>query len=266
MGKKGQIYIIAAIILSAVIFAIVSVTNLARQEQFRGDFEKLSQNYEREGSRIINLAVKERTDATGRFGNFTYLFTSYSKTQNPKFGLVYVLDHQGKVTIGNYLKESVAIDTGTEPKLEIPGCFENVEASVAFGKLSVNFGVNDPSIGACIQTVDEPASKKLYVEIENQWYPFELVADKPQLMIVSRMQQEEQKKVFVGGEGFVKEEDHCKDLSSNRCGEFKSCEGNYQNLNSPAGSQTLEHSCTKKSDNIAEKLKGDTDEKNTKKE
>jgi hypothetical protein len=59
----------------------------------------------------------------------------------------------------------------------------------------------------------EPPSKKLFVSIGEALYPFELVSGKPQLMVVSQMEQAEQRKVFVGGEGFVKRaENYCTEI------------------------------------------------------
>jgi len=217
MNKKGQIYIIAAILLSVVIFALASVTNVAKQEKFKGDFEKLSANYETEGSKLINTVVNTGDDVGARFGNFTYAFTSYSKTQNPQFGLIYVLDYGGRVYLGNYLKEDIYIDAGTGMPFVLEGCFEKVGASVTFGALTATFDTGKSEITKCVKEIPEPSSKKVYVAIKNSWYPFRLIEGKPTMMVVSQMEQQEQRKVFVGGEGFVKEEDHCESFNSYEC-------------------------------------------------
>ncbi|MFH1332086.1 MAG: hypothetical protein ABIH63_02260 [archaeon] len=217
MNKKGQIYIIAAILLSVVIFALASVTNIAKQEKFKGDFEKLSSNYETEGSKLINTVVNTGEDVGARFGNFTYAFTSYSKTQNPQFGLIYVLDYGGRVYLGNYLKEDIYIDASGGPPFALEGCFEKVGASVTFGALTATFDTGKEEITKCVKEIPEPSSKKVYIAIKNSWYPFKLIEGKPTMMVVSQMEQEEQRKVFVGGEGFVKEEDHCASFNLDKC-------------------------------------------------
>jgi hypothetical protein len=222
MDKKGQIYIIAAILLSVVIFALASVTNAAKQDKFKGDFEKLSKNYETEGAKLINTVVNTKEDVGSRFGNFTYAFTSYSKTQNSQFGLIYVLDYNGRVYIGDYLNQDVYVDYGGPELMNLTGCFGAVGASVSFGDLTAKFdsSVNYINLAECVKDVPSPTDKKIYLLIKNSWYPFQLVSGKPQMMVVSQMEQAEQRKVFVGGEGFVREEtNYCEQLQTRTNGE-----------------------------------------------
>lgn len=214
MRKKGQIYLIAAIILAAVIFVMTSVLNIAKQDKFRGDFEKLSQNYDVEGARLVNTVIQAGEDVGGRFGNFTYIFTGYSKTQNSQFGLIYVLGYKGMVYIGNYLPEDiyvVYVAGANEEQVNLTGCFDAVGASVSFGPLTRSFESVVPEInmGDCVKEIEEPSDKMLHVAIGSSWYPFKVIEGKPQLMVVSKMEQEGQRKVFVGGEGFVQEENYC---------------------------------------------------------
>ncbi len=220
MDKKGQVYIIAAILLSVVIFAMASVSNVAKQEKFKGDFEKLSKNYETEGSRLINTIINTKSNVGEVFKEFTYAFTAYSKTQNPQFGLIYVLDYNGTVHIGNYLKDKITIayiENGNPRFMNLDGCFGSVQSSVAFGTLASTFTTTVPGIVQCVSSINETKDYMVYVIIKNSWYPFKLTPNKPQLMIVSRMEQEEQRKVFIGGEGFAKEGNICKELTPNEC-------------------------------------------------
>lgn len=226
MDKKGQVYIIAAILLSVVLFAMASVTNAAKQEKFKGDFEKLSNNYENEGTRLVNTIINTGEDVGARFGNFTYAFTSYSKTQNWQFGLIYVLDYNGRVHIGDYLADSIDvgyIEGGTPKTITLSGCFKAVGSSITFESLTKEFTSVDPGLNLanCVKDIAEPADKKVHIAIKNSWYPFKLVPGKPQLMIVSQMEQEEQRKVFVRGEGFLRGADFCTELNQEQCKNLK---------------------------------------------
>lgn len=236
MQKKGQIYLIGAILLIVVIFAVATVTNIAKQERFKGDFEKLSQNYEMEGSKLINTVINKETDVAGVFGNFTYAFTAYSKTQNPQFELIYVLDYNGSVNIGNYLSEPITIDDGRlagyNDPISLAGCFEFVSASVSFGSLTASFTpLAGRALSECMATIPEPSNMMVYVSIKNQWYPFKIVPGKPQLMMVSKMEQAEQRKVFIGGAGFVREQNYCETLDRTTCQimqKYKVCKWDQQ--------------------------------------
>ena len=57
MNKKGQIYILAALILSIVVFSLSQTINKFQQEELEEDFEKLSDNYELESSKLINSLI-----------------------------------------------------------------------------------------------------------------------------------------------------------------------------------------------------------------
>jgi hypothetical protein len=219
MNKKGQIYIIAAILLSVVIFAIATVTNVAKQEKFKGDFEKLSNNYELEGAKLINTIANTQGDVGSKFGKFTYDFTAYSKTQNPQFGVIYVLDYNNTVYVGNYMTGEVYVDSGSPTLTNLQGCFGKVGASVSFGALSATFDTTPFELDKCVKNMSEPPLKKIYMLIGDAWYPFQLVSGKAQLMVVSQMEQAEQRKVFIGGEGFIKEtEAYCEMLNDQSYG------------------------------------------------
>ncbi|MEM4245401.1 MAG: hypothetical protein QXR60_04330, partial [Candidatus Nanoarchaeia archaeon] len=201
-------------------------SNVAKQEKFKGDFEKLSTNYETEGTRLINTIINTEGNVSDRFKEFTYAFTAYSKTQNPQFGLIYVLDYNGTVHIGNYLKDEITVayfESESNPQfIGLTGCFDSVQSSVSFGALTNTFTTPITDINLCVKEINEPYSKPnkpkfVHIIIKNSWYPFELIQNKPQLMMVSRMEQEEQRKVFIGGEGFAKEGNMCKELTKQLC-------------------------------------------------
>ena len=45
LNKKGQIYLLAALILGFVIYGLSTVVNKSEQQKIEGDFERLSDNY-----------------------------------------------------------------------------------------------------------------------------------------------------------------------------------------------------------------------------
>ena len=57
MNKRGQVYILAALIISVVIFILALRPNVIIQEKIEDDFEKLSGNYEYESTRFINSLI-----------------------------------------------------------------------------------------------------------------------------------------------------------------------------------------------------------------
>ena len=207
MNKKGQIYILAALILSIIIFSLSQTINKFKQEELEEDFEKLSVNYENEGSKLINSLINTNSNLSDQFYKFTLLFTSYSKAQNPDFGLIYSLDYGGNIQIGNFLDKKIIVDNGTEivqSLNELNGCYDKISAVITFQGLSFDAGIDLKEVQEC--TLIVPSTSKIWIQIGEFWYSFEIIKDKPQIMIVSRSEALEQRQVFIGGEGFIEEE------------------------------------------------------------
>lgn len=210
MDKRGQIYLLIALVMSVVIFGLVTVTNQANQESMNSDFEKLSQNYASESAKLVNSMMAVDPSTIGDdFKKFSFLFTSYSKTQSPDFGLIYAFQYGGKLYLGNYLKSDIEIDCDTCPDVgyprPVPGCYGEIPASVGFDGLSVKVqGVYTSIIEQC--SMEEGAFKggkvpaSLYVKIEDVPYTFTLKKDQPQIIMVSWESKGNQRKVFTEGE------------------------------------------------------------------
>ncbi|RME54331.1 hypothetical protein D6777_04195 [Candidatus Woesearchaeota archaeon] len=208
MNKRGQIYILVALVLSIVVFGLVSVNNKAQQKSLQSNFEKLSANYAQESARFVNSLIGTEEDLTKRFTEFTRLFTAYSKTQSPDFGLIYVFNYNGKLYVGNYLDENIKIGSGcvdAEAKCEMLGCYSKINANVGFDGLDVEFQVPNEELEDCNQELTDanfPAGVPLEVQITigDVPYTFKLKKDQPEIVMVSWENLDEQRKVYTSGE------------------------------------------------------------------
>ena len=215
MNKKGQVYILAAMLLSVVLYGLSAVPNFSVQQQFKGDFEKLSNNYEIEGSKLVNSVLSSGGDITESFTNFTVFFMSYSKSQTPNFGVIASLSYKNSIRIGNYLKKPVLIDIGDGKEEEINGCFDKIPASLIFKGLVIDLPAAEiKDIQTCF--IDIPYKENIRIGFIEQkgpseeiiWYPFKVKANAPQLLIVSLLEEGPQRKVNIAGEGYIQEGEH----------------------------------------------------------
>lgn len=222
MNKKGQVYIIAAILLSFIIYELTTVTNVVVQQPFKGDFEKLFTNYEIESSKLVNSLLISGADVSDSFSNFTTLYMSYSKSQNLNFGLITSLSYKNVVRIGNYLKKPIVIDDGGK-LYYISGCFEEIPASMVFKGLLIDLPASRiEDLQECL--IEIPNMKKVWIGFLDQtepteivWYPFEIQAGKPQLLVVTMQEEGKQRQVQVTGEGYLLTEEHeVEDVKMNR--------------------------------------------------
>lgn len=223
MEKRGQVYILGALIISAVIFILALKPNVIIQDKFEDDFEKLSNNYEYESTRLVNSLIHNEMNVTAGFFNLTLLFTSYSKSQNPSFNLIYAFGFNDTINIGNFMGEPIVIDDETN-KYVLDGCFDKINAVVSFQGLSFESDVDFADIQECLLVI--PYNDKIWISIQGLWYPFE-ISNKPQIIIISREEAEEQRKVFIGGEGFIPGgQTQSEDLYCNQFKKEKRCERN----------------------------------------
>lgn len=200
MDKRGQVYILAALIISVVVFILVLKPNVVIQEKFEDDFEKLSGNYEYESTRFTNSLINQELNVSSSFFNFTLLFTSYSKSQNPNFNLIYAFGFEDIINIGNFMEEEIVIDDGRNQYV-LNGCYNKIRAIIEFQGLNFESEIDFGEVEECLLTIG--STDMIWIGIGGLWYPFE-ISNKPQIIIVSREEAEEQRKVFIGGEGFLK--------------------------------------------------------------
>ena len=213
MEKRGQVYILVAIVLAMVIFGLVSIVNNVGQESIESDFEELSDNYASESAKLINAVIADPSvDISSAFINFTILFTSYSKTINPKFGLIYAFYYDGKLHMGNYLdtRINVKCDGCTRPST-IDGCFGTIPATVTFGGLDLGVTVYENIINQCNLTQEKgpdfPNDPKFVdITVKDVPYRFNIKQGHPEIIIVSWESRAEQRKVFTEGD-FAAESD-----------------------------------------------------------
>ena len=99
-SKKGQFYILAALLLISYAFSLKSEVSLRKPED---PFKLLSESYISEGTRAINNAVYEDAAVTARFANYTDSYLAFAKSAEPGFRLAYLFRYRGQLVIGNRL-------------------------------------------------------------------------------------------------------------------------------------------------------------------
>lgn len=200
MAKKGQIYLLAALILGFIIFLLVAETNVVRETVIEDDFESLAKNYEIESAKFMNQIVEKGvTDLPQEFLKFTILFSSYAKTKNPEFGIIYAFIYNGHVYIGNYLDTDIRIKHAPSGKERLPGCYQQIDATIVVAGFPIRTNVATGAYTACMLDMPLPPANTLKFAIKDVEYEVELEPSRPEIIIVSREEVDNQRKVFVRG-------------------------------------------------------------------
>lgn len=206
MQKRGQIYLLVAVVIAIVVFGLMTIVNKVSQEDIKSQFEQLSDNYASESSKLINSLIADpNVDISSAFVNFTLMFTSYAKTINPKFGLIYAFYYNDKLYIGNYLDTRISVGCDGCRKVVVDGCFETIPATVDFGGLDLSVDVYNTVIHGQCDTIfvkgtdfqNDPDS--VYITIKDVPYSFKIKKGHPEIIIVGWEKRNEQRKVFTEG-------------------------------------------------------------------
>src|SRR3989338_6527807 len=108
MNKRGQIFLIAAIIFVMAIYSVVVEYNTIKTYPGLEDYKDLSENYQTEYPKIINFALYNSTNPVEAIDNFTQTFLQEAKKKDPNFGIFYIYkDAQGNLHIVNTLNNKV---------------------------------------------------------------------------------------------------------------------------------------------------------------
>lgn len=211
MNKRGQVFILAALLLSFIIFSLVIRLNIVQREIIEGDFKGLSENYDIESPKFINLLAEKEfrgevsniNDVAVLFLNFTQDFTKYSKTQNPEFGVIYFFDfgdkNSGKMLVGNYLDQEIIVWTDDVNDAEIiEGCSSKVFAGASFDEFKFNSGIQNFNFD-CAKILNRPNNDKydfnfIIGDIE---YKSNILVGETKLGVVANEFQDRQRRVFI---------------------------------------------------------------------
>ncbi len=196
--KKGQVYLLAVIIMGFLIYTMLLPVNFLKTSEIDDDFQEISKNYQLESAKLLNELLNTQNlnqdFVEGRFLNFTVAFTSYSKSKNPNFGLVYAFPFNNKVFLGNYA-DSPLNYTQTD---QIQGCLSDVTAAISL--LGIDVSSPDIDVGTytdCMTSITYPLNDKLDLILDNSEYSFTLSDSTSNLIIINKESIEGDVKIFI---------------------------------------------------------------------
>ena len=104
-SKKGQYYIIAAVILCSL--ALGLVYSSAVSAKGRTVFDDLKKNFETESSIALNGIISSDLEAFSTYDDFVQDFRRYALSRNVDFDLVYLLMYNNTIYVKSYIESEV---------------------------------------------------------------------------------------------------------------------------------------------------------------
>ena len=92
MHKRGQVFLIAVIILILALFSVVVSYNSIKTYYGLDDFKRLSENYQAEYPKVYNYAVYTGVNVSEAVENFSSLFLQQARETDPNFIYCIVVD------------------------------------------------------------------------------------------------------------------------------------------------------------------------------
>lgn len=223
MNKRGQIYILAVILLSIVVYSLSSVVNLSKQEEIKEDFKSLSRNYEIESARLINSVIQEDGNVSEAFEKFTILFTAYSKSKSPNFHIFYALNSEDSLHLGNFLDEPIYVynicpgEPGLLNETVVSGCLGNISAQMSFEGFNIapetmTHAEFEDLRKNCFTTLSTEGVSDKCIGVGGVLYGLPLEQNTPEIFSISRLKSGEQ--TLISSQGNIDEEKMCQELTT----------------------------------------------------
>jgi len=221
MKKRGQVYILAAVIIGVALFTIFAIVNTSEQIDLSANFNRLNENYEREAERFINTYVSSNNpvELEDTFPEFTLGFNNFARETNPEFGIITTLSYTNKaggkvnlvvnmldtpvfVTTKFFKNGEIFIPSNKEEDVDvIIGCSEISEGGVDSFIGEVNTGeiAGSGGVDKCAYEISKAGADKVFLFVNDMWVGYKIPTDdlKPGLIVTAKSDEGEQTQIFV---------------------------------------------------------------------
>jgi hypothetical protein len=184
-GKRGQFFILAAVILSILVVSLVSVGNYVSVSSEPEKFYDLSEQIKEESARVIDYGVFTGEDIEVKLDNFSEVVAENIKYQDPDLNFVFVYGNSNNLTIKNY-----GVDDASFDNTITDGAYEGVRSKIVLdiGGFKVEQGItnNLGDYSNSWKANRNPLGENVVVKVNDQEYNFPLGKRQQFLIILSK--------------------------------------------------------------------------------
>ena len=192
MEKRGQFFILSALILSAIVLSLVDVGNYDHVNKEPEKFYDLSYEVKEEVGKVIDYGVYSTQD---KLGDFTARIAENIRNQDPESEFIFIYGDKNNVQVENYGQDSASITDSTGSTTNAQAGGENIENSVSIAIGNTHFGQNVNQDRKLFsdnfnQPINNPGDN-IRVNIKGQDYTFNLADNQQFYMIIKKSSGEE---------------------------------------------------------------------------
>ena len=148
IGKRGQFFILAAVILSVIVIGLVSIGNNVQTKKEPLKFYDLSYELDREAAKIIDYGVLNDLDDAAinlLMADFTNAVQKNLRDRDPELDFIFIYGNDNELVVENYGREPTRFEineVGSNNKVKtLDGANGNVVSTVGFNFGNTNFDV-----------------------------------------------------------------------------------------------------------------------------
>jgi len=202
MNKRGQFYILVALIVCFLAFIVVSKANTIQEQIALQNFDSFAQNYLEESARVTNEELaNQNPDVNSKLSTFTNDFVDYARKKDPNLGVVYIYGEGENLIIKNYLNgetlKVVNVGGGT-PIVNLLSTNAGITGNFEFEGTGIGITANTPA-GEAVPDKTVVATgniDKIEIQIGDLVYPFD-VSSTPNIAVIIKSEEGDTIKVKV---------------------------------------------------------------------
>ena len=194
--KRGQFFLLAAVIISAVIISLGVGTNRVVVNDEPGSFYDFSYEVKREVGAVLDYGVYSGFDGSVNLTEFVEMLAMEIEERSPGSDFIFIYGNSTKMEVKNYGSESVYTDG-----VEVKGLREGVQSLICMEQLcqEINEDVtNFEAIPAPLRILDatKAGSNNITVNIEGNEFGFPL-SDYMQVIFIMQKEVDGDRHIIV---------------------------------------------------------------------
>jgi hypothetical protein len=186
IDKRGQFFLLAAVIISAVIISLGVGTNRVTVNEDPGSFYDFSYEVKREVGAVMDYEVYSGFSASVDLTEFVDLLATEIEERSPGSDFIFIYGDSSDMAVKNYGSESVYADG-----MEIVGANEDAVSRVCFEEICQNIGgdlvdFKDVNPFQSPPDISRDGSDNILVEIEGNEFVFPLSDHRQVIFIMQK--------------------------------------------------------------------------------
>ena len=146
LGKRGQFFILAAVIISAIILSIGATSNYALVGENQRDFEDFSYQIKKETGAVVDYSVYSGFNNDNDLENFLGLLSAYVADKEPEASFMFIYGDSNSVTIENHGAGVASLSADSDSNFAAAGR-SKIKSNITIGGVSKDIFETYDSLG-----------------------------------------------------------------------------------------------------------------------